>query len=103
MSKGRDTQSREAKKKPGKSLKEKRAEKAAKRAGEFTGADRIHKAVDNKTPSADRASGRRQTAAPGQRPVFRSGLDVTGRGIRMRDSTRAAFRGRHCDILVAAG
>jgi len=50
MSKGRDTQSREAKKKPGKSLKEKRAEKAAKRAGEFTGADRIHKAVDNKTP-----------------------------------------------------
>ena len=50
MSKGRDTQSREAKKKPGKSLKEKRAEKAAKRSGEFTGADRIHKAVDSKTP-----------------------------------------------------
>lgn len=50
MSKGRDTQSREAKKKPGKSLKEKRAEKAAKRAGEFTGAERIHKAVESKTP-----------------------------------------------------
>lgn len=48
MSKGRDTQSREAKKKPGKSLKEKRAEKAAKKSGEFTGADRIHKAVDSK-------------------------------------------------------
>ena len=51
MSKGRDTQSREAKKKPGKSLKEKRAEKAAKRSGEFTGADRIHKAVGNKGSS----------------------------------------------------
>ena len=50
MSKSRDTQSREAKKKPGKSLKETRAEKAAKRSGEFTGADRIHKAVDSKTP-----------------------------------------------------
>jgi len=50
MSKSRDTQSREAKKKPGKSLKEKRAEKAAKRSGGLTGADRIHKAVDSKTP-----------------------------------------------------
>ena len=50
MSKGRDTQSREAKKKPAKSLKEKRAEKVAKKSGEFTGADRIHKAVDSKTP-----------------------------------------------------
>ena len=50
MSKSRDTQSREAKKKPGKSLKEKRADKAAKRSGEFTGADRIHKAVDSKPP-----------------------------------------------------
>jgi len=51
MSKGRDTQSREAKKKPGKSLKEKRAEKAAKRSGDLTGADRIHKAVGNKGSS----------------------------------------------------
>jgi hypothetical protein len=50
MSKSRDTQSRETKRKPAKSLKEKRAEKAAKRSGEITAADRIHKAVDGKTP-----------------------------------------------------
>jgi len=49
MSKGRDTQNKESKKKPAKSLKEKRADKAAKRSGEFAGADRIHKAVDGKT------------------------------------------------------
>lgn len=48
MSKGMDRQNKESKKKPAKSLKEKRAEKAAKRSGEFTGADRIHKAVDSK-------------------------------------------------------
>jgi hypothetical protein len=35
MTKGRDTQSREAKKKPGKTLKEKRADKAAKKDGTF--------------------------------------------------------------------
>lgn len=35
MSKGRDTQQREGKKKAGKSLKEKRADKAAKRDGTY--------------------------------------------------------------------
>gem|GEM_PF-237567 len=37
MTKGRDTQHKEGKKKPEKTLKEKRAEKAAKKAGTFTG------------------------------------------------------------------
>ncbi|MEE4296660.1 MAG: hypothetical protein V2J20_08605 [Wenzhouxiangella sp.] len=36
MSKGRDTQSREGKKKPAKSLKEKRADKAAKKEGTYS-------------------------------------------------------------------
>lgn len=35
MTKGRDTQTREGKKKPAKTLKEKRADKAAKREGTY--------------------------------------------------------------------
>ncbi len=50
MSKGRDTQSREGKKKPAKTLKEKRADKAAKRDGTFK-TDSIHKVLEDKPAS----------------------------------------------------
>ncbi len=50
MTKGRDTQHREGKKKPAKSLKEKRADKAAKRDGTFK-PDSINKALGDKPPT----------------------------------------------------
>ncbi|NKI34167.1 hypothetical protein HFP89_03175 [Wenzhouxiangella sp. XN79A] len=50
MSKGRDTQSREGKKKPARTLKEKRADKAAKRDG-TSSSDSIHKALGDKPKS----------------------------------------------------
>lgn len=50
MTKGRDTQSREGKKKPAKSLKEKRADKAAKRDGTFK-PDSINKVLGDKPTS----------------------------------------------------
>lgn len=46
MSKGRDTKAREGKKKPEKTMKEKRADKAAKKAGTFTGSSSVGKVVD---------------------------------------------------------
>lgn len=48
MSKGRDTQPREGKKKPAKNLKEKRADKAAKKEGTFK-PDSINKKLGSKT------------------------------------------------------
>lgn len=48
MSKGRDTQPREGKKKPAKSLKEKRADKAAKKDGSFK-PDSINKKLGGKS------------------------------------------------------
>lgn len=50
MSKGRDTQSREGKKKPEKTLKEKRATKAAKKAG-TTPSDGVNKALVKRNTS----------------------------------------------------
>lgn len=50
MSKGRDTKQREDKKKPAKSLKEKRADKAAKKAGTRSDTG-INKALEKKPTS----------------------------------------------------
>ncbi len=50
MTKGRDTQHREDKKKPGKTLKEKRADKAAKKEGTFK-PDSINKKLGGKSSS----------------------------------------------------
>lgn len=43
MTKGRDTKGKEDRKKPAKTLKEKRADKAAKRDGTFKPADEVSK------------------------------------------------------------
>ncbi|MDX1626875.1 MAG: hypothetical protein R3323_10200 [Wenzhouxiangellaceae bacterium] len=45
MSKSRDTQRKEARKKPTKTLKERRAEKSGKRSETHVASDRIRKAV----------------------------------------------------------
>ncbi len=47
MSKGRDTKAREGKKKPEKTLKEKRADKAAKKDGTFRGPGGVGKAMEH--------------------------------------------------------
>ncbi|MFO7763294.1 MAG: hypothetical protein R6V61_06145 [Wenzhouxiangellaceae bacterium] len=47
MSKGRDTKAREKKKKPEKTLKEKRADKAARKDGTFTAASGVGKAMEH--------------------------------------------------------
>ena len=47
MSKGRDTKARENKKKPEKTLNEKRADKAAKKDGTFTGASGVGKVMEH--------------------------------------------------------
>ena len=47
MSKGRDTKSRESKKKPEKNLKEKRADKAAKKDGTFKVASGVGKVMEH--------------------------------------------------------
>lgn len=48
MTKGRDTKQKESKKKPEKSLKEKRADKAAKRDGTFNPPGSMRKVMDHK-------------------------------------------------------
>lgn len=47
MSKSRDTKPKEGKKKPEKTLKEKRADKAAKKAGTFKGPGTVGKVMEH--------------------------------------------------------
>ena len=47
MSKGRDTKAREARKKPEKTLKEKRADKAARKNGTFKASGSIGKVMEH--------------------------------------------------------